>query len=181
MKNLFLGTFCVLATVLGVTASVNADVNITMPSQPADRPNSTADSNKSIQTPIGANKFELAIYDRINQYRQSKNLPLLAYDPVVAAQAKAHSEEMAKKSILSHDGFHERFESVSEAMAVQSAAENVATNRGYSQPEVTAIQSWLESPGHHHNIVGRYNTTGIGVVQNARGDYYFTQIFVRKG
>jgi uncharacterized protein YkwD len=181
MKGLFLGTFCVLATVLGITATATADVNINMPIKPSDRQKPVSDSNKSTQPPAGIGKLELVIFNRINQYRQSKNLPPLAFDPTIAAEAKAHSEDMAKKSVLSHDGFHERFESMSEALSVQSAAENVATNRGYSQPELVAIQSWLDSPGHHHNIVGRYNTTGIGIVQNSRGDYYFTQIFVRKG
>jgi uncharacterized protein YkwD len=180
MKGLFLGTFCVLATILGITATATADVNISMPIEPADRQNSTPDSSKSTQPPTGIGRLELVIFERINQYRQSKNLPPLVFDPLVAAEAKAHSEDMAKKSILSHDGFHERFESMSAALPVQSAAENVATNRGYTQPELVAIQSWLDSPGHHHNIVGRYNTTGIGIVQNSRGDYYFTQIFVRK-
>ncbi len=179
MKYLFLSTFCILSTILGVSATALADVSITMPIEPSDSPSSAANSNKSTQ-PIVASKLELEIYDRINKYRQSKNLPPLAFDPIVAEQARAHSQDMAKLSILSHDGFHERFESVSEALSVQSVAENVATNHGYSQPELIAVQSWLESPGHHHNIIGRYNATGIGVTQNARGEYYFTQIFVRK-
>jgi uncharacterized protein YkwD len=29
-------------------------------------------------------------------------------------------------------------------------------------------------------MIGRYNLTGIGVAQSAQGEYYFTQIFVRK-
>jgi uncharacterized protein YkwD len=189
MKSLFLGTFCVLATILGITATATADVSINMPTESSDLPNSETEINKSTQPspqaatqpPVGIGKLEAVIFDRINKYRQSKNLPPLAFDPIVAATAKAHSEDMARKSILSHDGFHERFESVSEAMSVQSAAENVATNRGYNDPEIVAIQSWLDSPGHHHNIVGRYDTTGIGIVQNAKGEYYFTQLFVRKG
>ncbi len=197
MKSLFLGTFCVLATILGITATATADVSITMPTESSDLPNSETEINKSTQPtpqaspqpspqaatqpPAGIGKLETVIFDRINKYRQSKNLPPLAFDPIVAATAKAHSEDMARKSILSHDGFHERFETVSEAMSVQSAAENVATNRGYNDPEIVAVQSWLDSPGHHHNIVGRYDTTGIGIVQNAKGEYYFTQLFVRKG
>lgn len=179
MRCLSFGTAWILATIVGVATVARADVNITVPNS-SDRLPTTTDINKSTQAPVGS-KLELAIYARINQYRQSKNLPPLAFDPIVAAQARAHSEDMAKISVLSHDGFHERFESLSEALPIRSAAENVATNRGYSDPDATAIQSWLESPGHHHNIMGRYNATGIGVVQNARGEYYFTQIFVRKG
>lgn len=181
MKGLFLGTFCVLATILGITATAIADVSINMPIEPSEIPDSQPKSNKTTQPSAGIGKLESVIFDRINKYRQSKNLPPLAFDPIVAAEAKAHSADMARKSILSHDGFHERFESMSEALPVQSAAENVATNRGYSDPELVAIQSWLDSPGHHKAIIGRYDTTGIGIVQNAKGEYYFTQLFVRKG
>jgi uncharacterized protein YkwD len=157
MKGLFLGTFCVLATILGITATATADVSINMPAEESDRSNIVPEINKSTQAPAGIGRLESVIFDRINKYRQSKNLPPLAFDPIVAATAKAHSEDMARKSILSHDGFHERFESMSEALPVQSAAENVATNRGYSDPELVAIQSWLDSPGHHKAIVGRYS------------------------
>jgi uncharacterized protein YkwD len=180
MKGLFLGTFCVLSTVLGIAAIATADASINMPIDPSERPNSVPQRNKSTQPTAGMGRLESIIFTRINQYRQSKNLPPLAFDPTIAATAKAHSEDMARKSILSHDGFHERFESMSEALPVRSAAENVATNRGYNDPELVAIQSWLDSPGHHHNIVGRYDTTGIGIVKNSRGEYYFTQLFVRK-
>ena len=72
-------------------------------------------------------------------------------------------------------------DTVAETITYQSAAENVAFNKGYIQPDATAVKGWLDSPGHHQNILGRYNLTGIGVAQNAKGEYYFTQIFVRKG
>lgn len=181
MRYLSLGTLCVLATMVGVATTAHADINITIPMDPTDSPSSVPGINKSTQPVAAPTRAEQLIYDRINQYRQSKNLPPLAFDPVISVQARVHSQEMARSSVLSHDGFHERFESLSESLPVRSAAENVATNRGYSDPEAVAIQSWLDSPGHHHNIIGRYNATGIGIAQNARGEYYFTQIFVRKG
>ena len=180
MKYYFLGTFGVLFTVMSVIATAQADVSTSIPSNLPTGSSLAPSSNKSIQAPV-VNSLELSIHAQIDRYRQTHNLPPLKLDPAISAQAKAHSEEMARSSNLSHDGFNERLDTVAETITYQSAAENVAFNKGYAQPDVTAVQGWIESPGHHHNIIGRYNLTGIGVAQNAKGEYYFTQIFVRKG
>ncbi len=184
MKYHRLGTFCILITVIGVTATARADFSTNVPANRSDRSTElgTAGSSDGQSTPSPVmNSLELAIYQQVNQYRQSQHLPPLVVDPAISAQAKAHSEAMAKVGNLSHDGFHERIDLVSDTIAYKSAAENVASNRGYHQPDVTAVQSWIESPGHLHNMIGLYDLTGIGVAQNAKGEYYFTQIFIRKG
>jgi uncharacterized protein YkwD len=180
MKYHLLGTFSVLAIAVGITAIANADVTINVPAGQSDGSHSIHKNHKSTQTPV-VNTLELSIHQQINQYRQSRNLPALDFDPIISAQARIHSEEMAKISDLNHEGFNERLDSVAETITYQSAAENVAFNKGYTQPDATAVKGWLDSPGHHQNILGRYNLTGIGVAQNAKGEYYFTQIFVRKG
>jgi uncharacterized protein YkwD len=126
------------------------------------------------------NNLELAIYQRVNQYRRSRNLPPLVIDPDISAQARAHSQGMASTGNLSHDGFQQRVAAVGRTIAYRNAAENVAYNEGYRQPDMAAIKGWIESPGHHQNMIGKYDLTGIGVAQNARGAYYFTQIFIRR-
>jgi uncharacterized protein YkwD len=182
MKYHFLGTFCVFLAVIGLTETARADFN------------SSTIANKSVHLPVVKqvdgnrqatiapvmNSLELEIFKQINQYRQSQKLSPLVFDPEIAAQARAHSETMARMNNLTHDGFNERIDSISDKIAYKSAAENIASNRGYKQPEVTAVRDWIESPSHHHNTIGRYDLTGIGVAQSARGEYYFTQIFVRK-
>jgi uncharacterized protein YkwD len=180
MKYHLLGTFSVLAIVVGITAIANADVTINVPAGQSDRSHSIHKNHKSTQTPV-VNTLELSIHQQINQYRQSRNLPALDFDPIISAQARIHSEEMAKISDLNHEGFNERLDSVAETITYQSAAENVAFNKGYTRPDATAVKGWIDSPGHHQNLLGRYNLTGIGVAQNSKGEYYFTQIFVRKG
>jgi uncharacterized protein YkwD len=126
------------------------------------------------------NSSELAIYHRVNQYRQSQNLPPLVVDPIISAQAKAHSERMARVGHITHDGFNERVQSVAQEIVYRSAAENVGYNVGYTQPEAIAVEDWIGSPGHQKNMVGRYDLTGIGSARNAKGETYFTQIFIRK-
>jgi uncharacterized protein YkwD len=126
------------------------------------------------------NPLELSIHDRVNQYRQAQNLPPLAFDPTISAQARAHSTKMANTSRLSHDGFKERVEVVAKTISYKGAAENVAYNMGHTHPDDTAVKGWIKSPGHQVNMVGAYDLTGIGVAQNDKGEYYFTQIFISK-
>jgi uncharacterized protein YkwD len=188
MKYRFLGTFCALATVIGIGATIaRADMSITAPDGDDE---STPAAETMRRTPVKLTppstpapvmtQLELDTYNLVNKYRQTHNLPPLVIDPAISAEAKAHSEQMARSGNMSHDGFNDRVASVSKTIVYRSAAENVAYNMGYGKPELVAIQGWIESPGHQHNMVGQYDLTGIGVAKNARGEYYFTQIFIRK-
>jgi uncharacterized protein YkwD len=119
--------------------------------------------------------LELSVYQQINQYRQSQNLPPLTIDPIFAARARMHSQEMAKKGQLSHI-----IDSAAFQRNYPTAAENVASSRDYPSPDLLAVQDWISSPAHQKNAMGNYNLTGIGVAKNAQGEYYFTQIFIQK-
>ncbi|WP_309731797.1 CAP domain-containing protein [Chamaesiphon sp. OTE_75_metabat_556] len=187
MKYRFLGTFCALVTIIGIGGTIaRADVSITAPegdsaSDVAEPTPRTPVKRAPQSTPAPVmTKLEIDTYNLVNKYRQTKNLPPLTMDPAISAEAKAHSEQMARSGNMSHDGFNDRVASVSKTIVYRSAAENVAYNMGYGKPELVAIQDWIESPGHQHNMVGRYDLTGIGVSKNAKGEYYFTQIFIRK-
>jgi uncharacterized protein YkwD len=63
-------------------------------------------------------------------------------------------------------------------MTTRRSAENVAFNQGHRDPAADAVRGWLASRGHRENIEGPYELTGVGVVSNAKGEFYFTQIFV---
>jgi uncharacterized protein YkwD len=183
MKYRFLGTFCALVTVIGIGGTIaRADVTITAPAgdlAPERIGTPVKRAPQSTPAPV-MTKLEIETYNLVNKYRQTKNLPPLTIDPAISAEAKAHSDQMARLGNMSHDGFNERVTSVAKTIVYRSAAENVAYNMGYGKPELVAIQDWIESPGHQHNMVGQYDLTGIGVSKNARGEYYFTQIFIRK-
>lgn len=99
--------------------------------------------------------------------------------PKIRQQARLHSRAMADDEEISHDGFQERVEILSRAIAYEGAAENVATNMGYQEPATKAVVGWIDSPGHHANILGDYNLTGVGVTVTPLGHYYFTQIFIK--
>jgi uncharacterized protein YkwD len=123
--------------------------------------------------------LEQATYDQVNAYRSSQGLPPLRLDERISQQARIHSQQMAEGKVpFSHDGFEQRVEVISTVIPYRSAAENVAYNQGYSDPVTVAVEGWINSPGHQKNMVGDFNLTGIGMAQNASGEYYFTQIFI---
>lgn len=122
--------------------------------------------------------LEKAVNQQINQYRASKKLPPLTIDPRITKIARIHSENMASGKVrFSHDGFEGRAKAIT--IPYQSVAENVAYNFGYSDPVRNAVEGWIKSDGHRKNMEGQFNVTGIGVAKNAKGEYYFTQLFVR--
>ncbi len=122
--------------------------------------------------------LEKAVNQQINQYRASKKLPPLTVDSRITQQARIHSENMASGKVkFSHDGFEGRAKAI--AIPYQSVAENVAYNMGFSDPVRNAVDGWIKSDGHRKNMEGQFNLTGIGIAKNAKGEYYFTQLFVR--
>lgn len=118
------------------------------------------------------------IFDRINEFRSRLHLSPLRYDPIVAAVAQLHSEDMARTRNLSHDGFNERFRTLAKTDTTQTVGENIALNFGEADPAERAVRGWLLSDHHLTNIIGKFDATGIGFARAANGEIYFTQLFV---
>ena len=147
---------------------------------PTNKPVSTLFSSKRVSN-NSLKALEQSINAQVNQYRQSRNLPPLTLDSRISEQARAHSQAMANGSVpFSHEGFDQRVKAIARSITYRAAAENVAYNQGYSNPGEQAVQGWIKSPGHQKNMVGDYDLTGIGVAKNAKGEYYFTQIFIKR-
>jgi len=139
---------------------------------------STTPSNTQSTTSLAS--IEKAVHNQVNRYRANRGLPPLSLDSRITEQARIHSRNMASGKVgFSHAGFNQRVQVIARAIPLSTAAENVAYNQGYSNPATQAVQGWLNSSGHRANIEGKYNRTGVGVAKNARGQYYFTQIFIR--
>lgn len=122
--------------------------------------------------------MEADVLTLINKYRQAKGLGELAMNDVVSEEARKHSENMAKGKVpFSHEGFNTRSKTItSKVPNVKGVAENVAYGQRSAQ-EVVA--DWIKSPGHKLNIEGNYKQTGIGIVADAKGVLYYTQMFVK--
>ncbi len=125
--------------------------------------------------------LEQAVLTQVNQYRASRKLPPLKMDSRISEQSRLHSQAMASGRVpFSHDGFKQRVQAIARSLPYSRAAENVAFNQGYSDPVRQAVQGWLKSPGHLKNIEGSFDTTGVGIAKNAKGEYYLTQVFIRR-
>lgn len=131
----------------------------------------------SVNSQTDYRALEQSIHQKVNQYRQSRKLSPLKFDPRISEQARKHSQNMASKTVpFSHQGFETRV--VNTRINYRSVAENVAYNKGHQNPDQVAVDAWIKSSGHQKNMVGNFNLTGIGVAKNLQGEYYFTQIFI---
>ncbi len=124
------------------------------------------------------NPIEKNAFMQINDYRVSKGLAPLELDNRIVDQCRKHSDDMAKGSVpFGHDGYDQRMKAT--GVKHEASSENVAYNQGMEDPATDAVKGWIASKGHRQNIEGNYNLTGMGVVKNKSGEYYFTQIFLK--
>lgn len=141
----------------------------------------TSNNSDGKQGVISLAALERTVYQQVNQYRRSHNLPPLAIDERISQQARLHSQAMANGSVsFSHNGFEQRVQAIAQAIPNRGTSENVAYNQGYSDPVAQALRGWIASEVHRRNLEGQSTMTGIGVVQNSRGQIFFTQLFVQR-
>lgn len=158
-----------MLTLSSCDVPLNADIGLSPPDTVAV---------SSAKSPSAMEKY---IHQQINQYRKSRKLPPLTLDARISAQAKIHSQNMANGKVpFSHQGFEQRVSIIRRQIPYRAASENVAFNQGYPNPAEQAVDGWIKSNGHRVNIEGQYNLTGIGVVKNAKNEYYFTQLFINR-
>jgi uncharacterized protein YkwD len=135
--------------------------------------------------PKGAAKFqptkeEQALVDLTNQARARQKLSPLKANAVLAAVARAHSANMARKGELSHDLDGKAPKDRVQAAGYDYAAvgENVAFAENGDPKEI--FEGWMSSAGHRTNILReQYQEIGVGVASNAKGETYYTQVFAR--
>ena len=134
---------------------------------------------------IAVESLERRVFDLVNERRIEAGLPPLAWNKEAASAARVHSANMAALNFFSHTGTDGKNVSARAASAGLTSwhliGENIATNRGFKSPLESAVQSWMNSPGHRENILkGAWHETGIGVAVKVDGTYFFTQVFVLK-
>lgn len=139
---------------------------------PAEMPNPPAD----------AQSLESRTYRLVNDHRRAAGLAPLVHDARVAAVARRHSEDMAAGRVpTGHGGFEARQRAISKTIPLRGIAENVGFNDyPLSETVRAAVSGWMGSRGHRENIEGRFDLTGVGIARDARGAFYYTQIFVRR-
>jgi len=127
-----------------------------------------------------ANNLSLSLgklaLDYTNEFRRQNGLYPLQWNSRLAVIGEIHCRNMADGKVpVGHDGFHDRVKMF--PFPARSFAENVAMNGGSMFPERTAVEGWINSPGHRKNLLSKNVLCGIGVARSFDGRYYFTQLF----
>ncbi|NNE98821.1 MAG: CAP domain-containing protein, partial [Pyrinomonadaceae bacterium] len=127
--------------------------------------------------------LEKKAFKLINEKRAEKGLAGLEWNDKVAQLARQHSENMAQYGFFSHVGLNGR---LIDERAIdfgiddwRSIGENIAYNKGFSNPAEFAVERWMLSKGHRRNLLHtRWKEAGIGMAVTSEGMYFFTQVFV---
>ena len=133
-------------------------------------------------TAAAVQALEAGTHELVNKHRRAMGLSPLTCNARIAAVARRHSEDMAAGRVpAGHERFESRRRELSNMIPSSGMAENVGIN-DYPPSETVraAVSGWLGSREHRKNIEGRYDLTGVGIARDARGVYYYTQIFVRR-
>jgi uncharacterized protein YkwD len=92
--------------------------------------------------------------------------------------AYPHSKDMGLGKVpFSHVGFDERC--MKYPAPYQTAAENLACGKdlGIAQMARSAVDGWINSPGHRENLLSGTKWCGIGLYRSLNGEWYATQLF----
>ncbi|RLN47911.1 hypothetical protein BBJ29_009996, partial [Phytophthora kernoviae] len=126
-----------------------------------------------------ADQYVSAMLAAVNKQRATKGLSALCMNSKLHSAAQRHSDDMATKDYMAHDGSDGSTMSQRITQAGydwDAVAENVAAG----QVDVDAVMvAWINSPEHLENIMGDYTMFGTAYSYNANGEYkhYWTQDF----
>jgi len=142
----------------------------------------------SEQKAINQGDVEAEIFSLINAYRVKKGLPRFKGNAVLDKASFDHSTYMRDKSnkssktlVISHDKFSSRTKELQKQLPFSRFAENVGALAKVDEKFVASrlVEGWINSPGHHKNIVGDYDYMGVGVVDGKDFTVFGTQIFAK--
>jgi uncharacterized protein YkwD len=123
-----------------------------------------------------------AIVDLTNQERMRQGLGTLRMEARLSRAAQLQAEQLVRAGRLDHVLPEAEFPRPEDRLAAagypwQSYGENLAF--GYRDAR-TAIDGWMNSPGHRANIVGTaFTEIGAGHATDANGRTYYAQVFGR--
>ncbi len=175
--SLSLGALVILAI------SISAQTNNFQP----NRPRIVSDMASGVKASVIVNttSLERSAFDLLNQKRIENGLRPLGWSDKLVSIARSHSRNMAEFNFFSHRGLDDKMVSDRADDAGigkwRAIGENIAYNRGYQDPISKAVDLWLNSPSHRHNLLDNtWKETAVGIAVAADGSYYLTQIFLKK-
>ena len=136
------------------------------------------EENLSLEMAIPATKpIEEEVLDLINEYRAEQGLNTLFYNGTVKAVAFTHTDYMIEENDVSHHNFYIRKQNLQQSENAQVVSENVAF--GYTSAQ-SVVNAWINSPSHRQNLEGDYTHFDLSAEQDENGDWYYTNIFIKK-
>ena len=156
---------------------------------------------------IHISSLERRVQDRINDERSDRKLRELDWDERLSRIARAHSEDMARRSFFNHvnpDGRTPTDRGKAAGYECRKAhgtyyrvglAENLYQGSLYSRIRISGTQKrydwnssediakqsvigWMKSPGHRRNILDKdYSQAGVGIAISAGDEVFITQLF----
>ena len=125
------------------------------------------------------NAAESAAFNLLNQARAKYGRGAVKCDTAGLKAARAHSQWMCSRSLMSHTGKNgssagQRLKAAGASFS--SWGENIA--RGYSSPQ-SVHNGWMNSSGHRSNMLkSSFTRAAVGMVP-CNGHPYWTQVFMR--
>lgn len=138
------------------------------------------DENENLEliTNYDYNTEEIDLANRINDYRESVGKNRLELINHISYKSLEHNEYMIENNVVNHDYFDSRANNIMQVLGAVRVGENIAYN--FSTPN-SALNAWLNSPGHKDNLDGDYTHFGISITINpTNGKRYYTNIFMKK-
>ena len=134
--------------------------------------------NLELITNYDYNAEEIDLANRINNYRESVGKNRLELINHISYKSLEHNEYMIENNVVNHDYFDSRANNIMQVLGAVRVGENIAYN--FSTPN-SALNAWLNSPGHKDNLDGDYTHFGISITINpTNGKRYYTNIFMKK-
>lgn len=134
--------------------------------------------DKTLVTKYDYSQDELELAQLINNYRASIGLNTLQIVNHISYKSGEHNTYMIDNNVVNHDFFDERAENIIEVLGATKVGENIAYN--FVSPS-SALNAWLNSPGHKANLEGDYTHFGISIsVSPTTGKKYYTNMFMKK-
>lgn len=134
--------------------------------------------------PRSLKTMEWRMLKLLNRDRRQHGLKPVRMQEDLRHVARKHSLDMAQKDYFDHVNM--KAQSPSDRLRLSGvtdvvSGENLAKIGGFPNPTQHAEVGLMNSPGHRANILNSlYNTVGIGVIQDKKGVYYFTQNFAKR-
>jgi uncharacterized protein YkwD len=162
------------------TAAISALAGFGAPIPAASDPGPAASSAGKRQL---AARVERRLRRCTNVRREKNGLRPLRVATALKRAARLHAKNMVRHGFFDHTdhrgrGPAERVALFKPKERLHSIGENIA---GGQPSAAAACRSWMGSPGHRANILGRYSRIGLGFWSGGVYGRYYVQVFAKGG